>query len=443
MMHTKLLQQLIGMALVITLTGCITPAAPLESPTPTQVSTITPRPSPTSTVPRPSPTATLIQVSNFEECLKLLNRSSLIPGAYPRQCMYRGDVFDEPLEAGVIFARAYKRHGGRFGNFTTFTSDGGYLLTGGVDGSDVLKLNAFGEKEWEYKLGRKFIEKFSLENVPIGCVDARESSNGGYVVLVKSAKFGPDASVSPPYKFFTIELDREGKWVAAEAIANRAGKDAYLDSSGNFVWLTSLGVYLPGRVVETLDGSYAITGVINYSGGLNLFTTDPTGNFVWQKNLCLDKSIRQKWEKEIVCSVGNVQNIIQSQDGGYVLTGDANRETWLLKTDSQGSIEWIRSYRLGYQNGGHALLQLPDGGYLVAGSHILVARSHGSGMLLKTDSIGTLQWYRLFDKGLLNGRFDAIKQGSNNEIILSGNIEIDGFGKYNVWVIGVDFARLE
>jgi len=66
--------------------------------------------------------------------------------------------------------------------------------------------------------------------------------------------------------------------------------------------------------------------------------------------------------------------VIQTSDGGYALAG-----SMLVKTDSEGNMQWNRSY------GGNAMVQTSDGGYALAGS-----------MLVKTDSEGNMQWNRSY-----------------------------------------------
>lgn len=436
-MYQKRLQNFIGMIFILALIGCGAPKTPLEAPKSTRVVTAQVA---TITV-RPHPTVTPIQISNFEECVAFGNP---IEKTYPRQCSNNGSVFEQTLDRGVILGKAYK-HAGSFAPSITLTSDNGYLITGGVDESDVFKLNALGKKVWEYNIGQEFTKQFSFENAIFGCLIARETSNGGYVIMVMGIKDGGCCGgggwFSGTEKFFIIELDRNGKWVSAKALASRAGKSAYLNSKGNPIWLTSVGMSTvpPRKAIETLDGGYAMTG-LSYqlstdTSSIHLVKTDQNGSFVWEKNLCQDKSIKQAWEKEIVCSGSNAGDIIQANDGGYVITGARIGETWLIKTNPDGNIEWFRSYPQDNRNEGWSLLQLYDGGYLIAG-YQLIDKHHTNGMLIKTDSAGVLQWARVFG-GDISSRFTTMKQGSNNEIILLGWIEND------FWLLGIDLSSLE
>jgi hypothetical protein len=246
-------------------------------------------------------------------------------------------------------------------------------------------------------------------------------------------------------RFFTIKLDRDGKWVSVEAIAEKAGKVFYLDSDGKPVWLTSLGIEIgmQRKVVETLDGGYAMAGPLpqdSSGSNIHIVKTDANGAFVWEKNLCRDKNIQQTWEKEIVCSYNYVNGVIQSQDGGYVMTGGLGMETWLIKMDTNGNLEWIQSFLEESPNTGNALMQLPDGGYLIAGSQLIDEQRDG--MLIKTDSAGNLQWSRTFG-GDQEDWFRMMKQSPNSEIIIMGWTESFGEGSHNTWLLGIDPITFE
>jgi hypothetical protein len=432
MTYQKRLQNFIGVIFILVLIGCSAPKTTSEAPTATQVATIT---------ARPNPTVTPIRISNFKECVASGNP---IEKTYPHQCSNNGNVFEQTLERGAILGKAYK-HSGSFAPSMTVTSDNGYLILGGVDESDVFKLSALGKKEWEYNIGPEFTKQFSFKNAIFGCLTARETSNGGYVIMVMGIKEGGCCGGGGWFfgteKFFTIELDRDGKWVSAKALTSKAGKVAYLNSRANPIWLTSVGMSTvpPRKVIETLDGGYAIAGLRYQSStdtsSIHLVKTDPNGSFVWEKNLCQDKSIKQAWEKEIVCSGSDARDTIQADDGGYVITGARIGETWLIKTNPDGNIEWFRSYPQDARNEGWSLIQLHDGGYLIAG-YQLIDKHHSNGMLIKTDSSGMLQWARVFG-GDLSSRFTTMKQGFNNEIILLGWIEND------VWLLGIDLSSLD
>lgn len=89
-------------------------------------------------------------------------------------------------------------------------------------------------------------------------------------------------------------------------------------------------------------------------------------------------------------------SVIQTNDGGYAIAGSAatygtrgyyNYSALLIKTDSLGEVQWRKTYIT--EPGGSALtvIQTEDSGYALSG--------HG-GWLLKLDAQGSVQWNRTF-----------------------------------------------
>jgi len=142
------------------------------------------------------------------------------------------------------------------------------------------------------------------------------------------------------------------------------------------------GNVLPATsVIQTSDGGYAVIG---NSGNYHtpsiafLVKTDSDGNMQWSQNYSY---------------VYRVAGLVQTSDGGYVLAGNGYTEEekrmfgssitpgmMLVKTDSTGNVEWCRTYR---DNSSVAAMTVTnDGGYVLVGSSVLI----------KVDSFGNLEW---------------------------------------------------
>jgi hypothetical protein len=430
MTYSRLLRQVIGAMLVMALSGCTNSAI---SPTATLPTTFLQESSPSPTAIQPLITLTpTALISNFEQCINL---GGSILRTYPRQCLsYSGESFEEVLPEGIVFSYIY----GKKGNseepyFITSTLDGGYLITGESNESSCLvrKLNSSGEEEWEHRLGQELEADVQLVNASFNCWFAAQSPDGEYGVLAH----GANGIIG---KYFIIRLDRYGKRGPGKVIAYRQGMRLQLDKAGYPLWVNSFG--LGGQVVETSDGGYTFVGGFpndSPDGSTHIVKTDANGAYLWETNLCRDKYVQQTWQQDKVCSYDYLRDAIQSQDGGYVFVGGLSHGVWLAKTDSQGSIEWIKSYVSELNKTiGRALIETSDGGFLIAGEQ------HGDAILIKTDGTGNMQWSQTFGGGGVD-EFIAIVQHPNDEIVLMGSTTSFGEGIENTWLLGIDLSAIQ
>lgn len=90
----------------------------------------------------------------------------------------------------------------------------------------------------------------------------------------------------------------------------------------------------------------------------------------------------------------SVEAVIQTREGGYALAGRTKSfgsgayEFWLIKTDSLGNLEWNKTYGAG---SAYAIVQTGDGGYVIGGSK-----------LVKTDSGGNIEWEKNYSSGIIS-----------------------------------------
>jgi hypothetical protein len=121
-------------------------------------------------------------------------------------------------------------------------------------------------------------------------------------------------------------------------------------------------------------------------------------------------------------------SVIQSSDGGYAITGYtrfSSESSWvvqLVKTDSVGNIQWNKTYG---GDTGWSLIQAIDGGYAIAGI------SGGKVLLLKTDPIGNAQWNKTFEGGPESYGWSLIQTKD-------GGYAIAGQASDNVYLVKTD-----
>ena len=82
--------------------------------------------------------------------------------------------------------------------------------------------------------------------------------------------------------------------------------------------------------------------------------------------------------------------VLQTDDGGYALTGVTSTEVCLIKTDAEGDSLWIKAYTLYgdplVQNA-HLVQQTSDGGFVIAG-YTTIGEGDVKTFLIKTDENG-------------------------------------------------------
>jgi hypothetical protein len=139
-------------------------------------------------------------------------------------------------------------------------------------------------------------------------------------------------------------------------------------------------------VETTADGGFAVAGWTNAVGGdpqYYLVKTDSLGNLAWERTF---------GESNALC-------LRLTRDGGYIIAGWGTEcfegagneltQPYVVKTDSQGLLQWQRVYYYDTLEYGYCITETPDGGYCLLASN----PGSDSGMVLfKLDSTGAVQW---------------------------------------------------
>ncbi len=115
---------------------------------------------------------------------------------------------------------------------------------------------------------------------------------------------------------------------------------------------------------------------------------------------------------------------IETRDFGFLLIGqEANSsdgDMHVIKTDSVGNLEWEKSFGGNLFDCGNSAALTEDGGFLILGW----TRSYGAGerdfYLIKTDSLGNQQWQRTYGGGGDEGGFGIILLNDGNYLLAGG-----------------------
>jgi hypothetical protein len=217
------------------------------------------------------------------------------------------------------------------------TNDGGYI-TGGFtysfgDGGDLLvfKLDAVGNIEWQKNYGGTGTER-RVENI-------RQTSDGGFILTSSTTSFTPLSSV------WVLKLDEDGEiqWqkVYSDAAASIDVEDVQLTNDRGYILLAEMDV-------RPLDHDFWVLKL------------DEDGDIQWQK------AYGGTGDED-------AQPIRQTSDGGYIMGGSttsfgvSGEDCWIVKLDSDGSIQWERTYGGDRDDEVISLGQTSDGGYIAAG----------------------------------------------------------------------------
>ena len=179
------------------------------------------------------------------------------------------------------------------------------------------------------------------------------------------------------------------------------------DSKGDTLWTQTFGERggsedVGSCVLQSKDGGYIISGHKN--GDLWLIKTDAEGIMLWDKIY-----------GGVFYSSGNW--VEETKDDGFIITGTLDQTyLWLIKTDENGDTTWSKKYEWGdYNETGYCVRQTSDSGYVIA-----------SNMgLFKTDSKGDSLWLKSFPSGCVEQTFEG------------GYIQITNHNK-DIWIIKTD-----
>ena len=89
------------------------------------------------------------------------------------------------------------------------------------------------------------------------------------------------------------------------------------------------------------------------------------------------------------------RSVVQNSDQGYIISGYTDSfggfggfNFWLIKTDSDGNLDWHRSYGYAGDDKGFCGLQALDGGYIIAGYSNSTTNNSRDILIVKTDDLG-------------------------------------------------------
>ena len=230
-------------------------------------------------------------------------------------------------------------------------------------------------------------------------------------------------------------------------------------------WQRSLGgsnIEQGNAVRQTSDGGFLVAGETSSNNGdisenhgsvdCWVIQLDPEGTMLWQRAYGGSNEER-------------ANDIRTTSDGGSVFVGSTistdgdvtglhgtSNDLWVVKLDANGALEWQRTLGGSGLDIGHAIVQLSDGGYVIAAS----SRSddgdlstHNGALtqydawLIRLDTVGNIVWQRTYG-GTSDETINALEPLGNGGFILAGESsssdgDVSGaHGQIDAWVFEVD-----
>lgn len=217
-----------------------------------------------------------------------------------------------------------------------------------------------------------FSKTFDNSNSPDGGNAVVVTNDGGYLAIGEALKNGTR------YLFF-VRTDKSGDTV-------------WTREYGNPIYVYTAG--LEGSLIKTIDSCYVLCGAFwdttDYTDALLLKFNDK-GEILWEKTY----GGKPYHDYFYGCK--------QTRDGGYIALGitdnfgvAGSRDYYLVKTDSSGNELWYKTYGGNQQDGGTSIEVTSEGGFIIGGG----SDSYGMGItdtyIIKTDSLGNIQWSKTY-----------------------------------------------
>ena len=309
------------------------------------------------------------------------------------------------------------------------TSDGGLIVVGSTDSYGdpngdawVVKLDRYGAVEWQKTYGGGGDEYL---------VDVRETAGGGYVAVGWTKSFGAGKSDAWVVKLaadgtvqwastyggsgndqaWSVDLTSDGAYLVAGGTTSfGAGRADYwvlkLDSSGNVLWQNTYGgprndggggeyAEYVVRAFEDAGGDYVVASEsFSFGAGASdiwVLKLDPNGGILWQYAY-------GGFDEDTMWS------FVESAGGGYIVPGntvsfspDWSGDTWVLKLDSSGNVEWEKVLGIaGQWDEALSVGATSDGGSLI-GSYVEQGSSDWDLLLIRLDPSGNVVWKKSYE----------------------------------------------
>lgn len=333
----------------------------------------------------------------------------------------------QPVPA-TEWTKIFIGRGEAIGSSVQQTRDKGYIAAGWTWNPDTLpdfylvKTDSLGNLQWQKTLGSEAQDEAH---------SVQQTKDGGYILIgmgggigspkiyaIKTDSFGSlqwqkfFVKDSMGYGF-SIRQTKDDGYIIGAWNQGMDSEEIYIiktDSLRNLQWDKSFKQsHFHSTdfipVQQTSDGGYVI-------GDRVIIKVDSLGNLQWR-----NRYVGQKLA-DALC-------VEQTRDGGFIATGAGSNENdstdpadvYLLKTDSIGNLQWKKTFGGSDLDFGYWVRQTSEGGYIICGQTRSYNQPHGETYIIKTDSLGNQKWTKTV--GLV-GEARCIQQTADGGYIVSG-----------------------
>ena len=184
---------------------------------------------------------------------------------------------------------------------------------------------------------------------------------------------------------------------------------------------------------------------------LVLFSTCRKGSSKYKSS----NTLTIQWQKTIGnTNQVIIYNAQQTTDGGYILAGHKinglkNFNYWIVKLNSNADIEWEKTYGGSSNDAANNIRQTTDGGYIVVGStfsndgSITNNKGCSDAWILKLNTNGDIEWQKTYG-GSIHDYLVNIKQTTDGGYIATGQTRSNNGdipnnqGDFDAWIIKID-----
>ncbi|OYT13093.1 MAG: hypothetical protein B6I19_06900 [Bacteroidetes bacterium 4572_114] len=238
------------------------------------------------------------------------------------------------------------------------------------------------------------------------------------------------------------------------------------DYQGNMLWERTYGGSDSDgshRIFSTGEGYFYLLGT-SFSSDGNI-TNDPyldsgdywilkidnLGNIIWDK-IIGGNAGETLWTGLLTADNGVVVIGQTYSNDGDVSISYGMGDTWLVKINSEGELEWDFTIGTDFIDVGQTIIQTSDGGYLVGGSSMLgqggniTCEPHSSladAILTKLDADRNIEWQHCYGGSDHDGIYKIIELSDGylfSAFTASDDGDVTGYhGNTDIWIVKIDF----